>query len=405
MVAELESITRNKTWELVDRPTGSEKKREEDRVCVLHKRLHVLRQTPRAWNVKLDQVLKEMRFEKCMKEPSVYCKTEGGDLLIIAIYVDDLFVTGTSLKVIRQFKEEMSKKFEMSDLGKLTYYLGIEVIQGADGIRIKQERYAQGILRDTKMEACNATQIPMEENLKISKAEDEREIDTTEFRRIGCLRYLLHTRPDLCYAVGVLSRYMHNPRDSHGQAIKHILRYVKETTNYGMFFKKNGSKSVVGYSDSSHNIDLDDGRSTSGHAFYYGSSLITWTSQKQQTVALSSCEAEIMASTEAAKQAIWIKELLSEILSKEGERVKLRIDNKSAIALTKNPVFHGRSKHVLKKYHFIRECVENGHIEVEHVPGVEQKADILTKPLGRIIKKRRGGDGCVVGGRAVQETP
>ncbi|XP_013679978.2 secreted RxLR effector protein 161-like [Brassica napus] len=186
----------------------------------------------------------------------------------------------------------MSKKFEMSDLGKLTYYLGIEVIQGADGIRIKQERYAQGILCDTKMEACNATQIPMEANLKISKAEDEREIDATEFRRIiGCLRYLLHTRPDLCYAVGVLSRYMHNPRDSHGQAIKHILRYVKGTTNYGLFFKRDGSRSVVGYSDSSHNIDLGDGRSASGHAFYYGSSLITWTSQKQQTVALSSCEA------------------------------------------------------------------------------------------------------------------
>ncbi|XP_013594528.1 PREDICTED: uncharacterized mitochondrial protein AtMg00810-like [Brassica oleracea var. oleracea] len=330
-----------------------------------------------------------MRFEKCTKEPSVYCKTEGGDVLIIAIYVDDLFVTGTSLKVIRQFKEEMSKKFEMSDLGKLTYYLGIEVIQGADRIRIKQERYAQGILRDTKMEACNATQIPMEANLKISKAEDEQEIDATEFRRIiGCLRYLLHTRPDLCYAVGVLSRYMHNPRDSHGQAIKHILRYVKGTTNYGLFFKRDGSRSVVGYSDSSHNIDLDDGRSTSGHAFYYGSSLITWTSQKQQTVALSSCEAKFMAATEAAKQAIWIKELLSEILSKEGERVKLRIDNKSAIALTKNPVFHGRSKHVLKKYHFIRECVENGHIEVEHVPGVEQKADILTKPLARIMFKQ-----------------
>ncbi|XP_048622596.1 secreted RxLR effector protein 161-like [Brassica napus] len=239
------------------------------------------------------------------------------------------------------------------------------------------------------MEACNATQILMEANLKISKAEDEREIGATEFRRIkGCLRYLLHTRSDLCYAVGVLSRYMHNPRDSYGQAIKHILRYVKGTTNYGMFFKIDWSRSVVGYSDSSHNIDLDDGRSTSGHAFYYGSSLITWTSQNQQTVALSSCEAEFMAATEAAKQAIWIKELLSEILSKEGENVKLRIDNKSAIALSKNPVFHGRSKHVLKKYHFIRECVENGQIEVEQVPGVEQKVDILTKPLARIMFKQ-----------------
>ena len=109
----------------------------------------------------------------------------------------------------------MSKKFEMSDLGKLTYYIGIEMIQGTNEIRIKQERYSQGILCDTNMEACNATQVPMEANLKISKAEDEQEIDATEFKRIiKYLRYLLHTRPDMCYVVGVLSRYMDNPRDS-----------------------------------------------------------------------------------------------------------------------------------------------------------------------------------------------
>ncbi|XP_048620010.1 secreted RxLR effector protein 161-like [Brassica napus] len=138
----------------------------------------------------------------------------------------------------------------------------------------------------------------MEANMKISKAEDEREIDTAEFRRIiRCLRYLLHTRPDLCYTVGVLSTYMHNLRNSHGQAIKHILWHVKGATNFSLFFKRDGSKSIVGYSDISHNIDLDAGRTMSGHVFYYGSSLITWMSQKQQTVALSSCEAEFMAAT------------------------------------------------------------------------------------------------------------
>ena len=151
MAAELNSITRNKIWELVDRSTGSEKKEEENRVCVLHKTLYVLHQTPRAWNVKVDQVLKEM-----------------------------------------------PKKFEMLDLGELTYYLGIEVIQGADEIPC-----------DIKMKACNATYIPMEANLKISKPEDEREIEATEFtRNVGCLRYLLHTRPDLAYCVRVLSGYM-----------------------------------------------------------------------------------------------------------------------------------------------------------------------------------------------------
>lgn len=369
----------------VTQPEGFEKKGQENRVYKLSKALYGLRQAPRAWNLKLDNTLKEIGFVKCKKEPAVYQKKTKGDILIIAIYVDDLFVTGTSVQVIKRFKEDMSRRFEMSDLGRLSYYLGIEVVQGADGIRIKQEGYAQGILNDNKMETCNLTHVPMESNLKISKAEEEEEINATAYRRtIGCLRYLLHTRPDLSYSVGVLSRYMQSPRTSHGRALKHVLRYVKGTTKFGLFFKKDGARRVIGYSDSSHNIDVDDGRSTSGHVFYYGASPITWTSQKQPTVALSSCEAEFMAATEAAKQAIWLKELLKEILGKEGENVILRVDNKSAIALTKNPVFHGRSKHILSRYHFIRECVENLQIEVEHVPGVEQKADILTKPLGKI---------------------
>ncbi|KFK27017.1 hypothetical protein AALP_AA8G323700 [Arabis alpina] len=134
---------------------------------------------------------------------------------------------------------------------------------------------------------------------------------------------------------------MHSPRESHGQAIKHILRYLRGTTNLGLFFKRDGSRRIIGYSDSSHNIDVDDGRSTSGHVFYLGSSPITWTSQKQPTVALSSCEAEFMAATETAKQAIWLKELMKEVMSID-KKVTLRIDNKSAMALTKNSVFHGR---------------------------------------------------------------
>ena len=165
------------------------------------------------------------------------------------------------------------------------------------------------------MDACNLTHVPMESSLKISKLEEEPEIDAMEYRRtIGCFRYLLHTRPDMAFAVGVLSRYMHSPRETHGKALKHILRYVKGSTNLGLHFKRDGSTRMIGYSDSSHNIDVDDGRSTSGHVFYLGSSPITWTSQKQPTVALSSCEAEFMTATEAAKQAIWLKELMKEIL-------------------------------------------------------------------------------------------
>lgn len=281
----------------------------------------------------------------------------------------------------------MASKFEMSDLGKLTYYLGIEVCQTSEGITLKQSRYAQKILEEVGMADCNLVHTPMETGLKLSKSTEEKDIEATSYRRtIGCLRYLLHTRPDLSYCVGVLSRYMQNPKGSHGAAMKQCLRYLRGTINLGLVFKRSSLKEtkLVGYSDSSYNVDPDDGKSTTGHIFYLNGSPISWCSQKQEIVALSSCEAEFMAGTEAARQAIWLQALLEEVVGSSRERVVIMIDNQSAIALTKNPVFHGRSKHIHTRYHYIRECVENGQIEVKHIPGSEQKADILTKPLGRI---------------------
>lgn len=142
--------------------------------------------------------------------------------------------------------------------------------------------------------------------------------------------------------------------------MKEILRYLQGTLAHGLVFRRaRDDMKLVGYSDSSHNVDEDDGRSTTGHVFYYSGSPITWCSTKQETVTLSSCEAEFMAATEAAKQAIWLQDLLEEIIGKLSEKVTIFIDDKSALALTKNPVFYGRSKHIHRRYHFIRECVEN----------------------------------------------
>ena len=376
----------------VFQPEGFVKKGSEDKVYKLNKALYGLRQAPRAWNNKLNRILLDLQFTKCSKEPSVYRKNVGAHLLVIAVYVDDLFVTGTSLDTINKFKKEMSSTFEMSDLGKLSYYLGIEVVQHSEGIVLNQAQYALKILEDAGMTNCNPTHTPMDISLKASKSENEKEVDATIYRKnVGCLRYLLHTRPDLSYCVGVLSRYMQSPRESHAIAMKQCLRYLKGTTTLGLVYNRCvASPKLVGYSDSSHNVDPDDGRSTMGHVFYLGESPISWCSGKQDVVACSSCEAEFMAGTEAAKQAIWLQDLLSEIAGTSCEKVTICIDNQSAIALTKNPVFHGRSKHIHRRFHFIRECVENGHIEVIHVPGNEQRADILTSTWENQVQGNEG---------------
>jgi hypothetical protein len=313
----------------------------------------------------------------------VYRRTVNSHLILVGVYVDDLIVTGSSKSLIVDFKRAMSTKFDMSDLGKLNYYLGIEVFQQEDSIVIKQEAYARKVLEETRMDDCNLTHVPIEPNLKLTKAEDETDVQPTEYRKVvGCLRYLLHTRPDMAFSVGMVSRYMQQPKTSHLAALKQILRYLKGTMSYGIKYTK-GNNILTGYSDSSHNVDLDDGKSTTGHVFYHGNSPITWCSQKQGTVALSSCEAEYMAASAGACQAIWLRNMMSELVGKQVPKVTLKVDNTSAIALVKIPVFHNRSKHIRTRYHQIRECVEEGEIVVEHVAGNEQKADILTKGLAR----------------------
>ena len=177
---------------------------------------------------------------------------------------------------------------------------------------------------------------------------------------------------------------MHNPKESHKAALKQVLHYLKDTLSYRLKFDAGSQEGLIGYSDCSYNVDPDDGKSTTGHIFYLGGNLITWCSKKKETVALSSCEAKFMAATEASKQTIWLKDLLGEVFGRVNDKVVIRIDNKSAIALSKNPTFHRRSKHIHTRFHFIRECVEKDLVSVEHVAGVKQNADILTKALGRI---------------------
>nr|GEY19389.1 ribonuclease H-like domain, reverse transcriptase, RNA-dependent DNA polymerase [Tanacetum cinerariifolium] len=168
------------------------------------------------------------------------------------------------------------------------------------------------------------------------------------------------------------------------KAIRQVLRYVKGTKDYGITYKHNGGNKIHGYNDSSYGVNTQEGKRTTGIIFYYGESPISWSTQKQANVALSSCESEFIAATAAATQALWLNRLLSKLTHSEEYKVTIRVDNKSAITLMKNPVFHRRSKHIDTKCNFIRECVEREDIQVEFVSGEYQKADILTKALLKI---------------------
>jgi hypothetical protein len=367
----------------VAQPPGFHIEGKEQKVLKLHKALYGLKQAPRAWNEKLDKTLVDLGFEKCPLEPAMYKRSK----LIVGVYVDDLIITGPSTTEIGKFKEQMKNLFSMSDLGLLSYYLGIEVKQMSSGIFLSQSGYAARILQKSGMEKCNPVQAPMEAGLHLSKSSTCKHVDSTLYRSIiGSLRYLTHTRPDITYAVGIASRFMEKPASDHLAVVKHILRYVKGTQSFGCFFRKKreAPMQLCGYSDSDHAGDVDDRKSTSGVIFYLNSSPVSWTSQKQKVVALSSCEAEYVAAASAACQGVWLRRLLASLTGVEAEQVTLKVDNESAIALIKNPVHHDRTKHIDIKYHYIRDCVENGSTVVEHVRTGDQLADILTKPLGRV---------------------
>lgn len=232
------------------------------------------------------------------------------------------------------------------------------------------------------MDGATPIRTQIAERLEIRKKGIGGMINPTYFRSlVASLRYLTSTRPDIVYAVEILSRFMEKPYQSHLQAAKRILRYLSGTRNHGILYSHIDNFNLFGYTDSDWAGDIETRKSTSGYVFYLGDGVISWSSKKQQVVALSTAEAEYISVTNGACHAVWLRRMLKEL--KHGQKTPTTIlcDNKSAIALTNNPVFHGRSKHIDIKYHYVRELVKEGEVELQFCSSEEQVADIMTKPL------------------------
>ncbi|XP_026400076.1 uncharacterized protein LOC113295966 [Papaver somniferum] len=284
----------------------------------------------------------------------------------VCLYVDDLIFTSNSSDMINKFREDMVKEFEMTDLGLMPYFLVIEVQQTERGIFINQQRYADRILKRFKMDNCNPILTPVQERLKLKKYGSGELVNPTDYKcPLGCLRYLTAKRPDIRYAVGLVSRFMESPRQSHLQAAKCILKYVKGTTSMGILYTVSEEPKLVGYTDSDWAGDTEGRKSTPGYAFHLGTRFFSWSSKKQQVVALSTTEAEYIVVGNCATQAVWLRMMLKYLFHEQVTPTTIICDNNSSISLTKNPVLHGRSKHIDIKYYYIRELVSNKEIAVE----------------------------------------
>lgn len=206
----------------------------------------------------------ELGFVRCPYEHAVYTKKINVEVLIIAIYIDDILITGTSRPTFDDFKAQMSERFEMSDLGLLSHYLGIEIRQTSGNIELKQTSYAKRILEKAGLVECNPTRYPMDPKEIITRDEGGKEVDATVFKSmVGGLRYLVHTRPKIAFSVGIISRFMEKPTSIHLKAEKRILRYVKRTLQFGLTYTKDcGNNILSGYSDSDLACHIEDRRST-----------------------------------------------------------------------------------------------------------------------------------------------
>ncbi|PKU65364.1 Retrovirus-related Pol polyprotein from transposon TNT 1-94 [Dendrobium catenatum] len=371
-------------------PPGFIDQHHPNAVCKLQKSLYGLKQAPRQWFQKLTSFLQSKGFTISRADPSLLILDTNSTQLFILIYVDDFLVTGNDPVAIQNLLQQLQSQFALKQLGNISLFLGIQVLQSTSGYFLSQKHYASKLIIDAGFENCKPAPTPIApESQKTGKISPPFH-DPTLYRRLaGSLQYLSITRPDIAFATNRVCQHMQQPTDQDFKALKRLLRYIKGTLSYGLPISV-GSLELHSYSDADWASDSSDRKSISGFCTFLGPNLISWTVKKQTTVAKSSTEAEYRSLSAATSEVIWLRRLAAELHLPQPYPTTIHCDNTSAIAIAKNPVFHARTKHIEIDYHFIRQQISTGEIKLVHISSKDQVADIFTKPfsLTRFIDLR-----------------
>ncbi|GJY51723.1 retrovirus-related pol polyprotein from transposon TNT 1-94 [Tanacetum coccineum] len=367
----------------VSQPEGFVDPDHPTHVYRLKKALYHLKQAPRAWYDTLSRFLLDNKFSKGAVDPTLFTRKTGKHILLVQIYVDDIIFASTDPKACEIFSYEMSSKFQMSMMGQMSFFLGLQVSQNPGGIFINQSKFALEILKKFGMDSCDPVDTPMVDRLKLDEDPLGIPVDQTRFRSmVGSLMYLTASRPDLVFAVCMCARYQASPTKKHLEALKRVFRYLRGTINWGLWYPKDTAMALTAYADADHAGCQDTRRSTSGSAQFLGDKLVSWSSKKQKSTAISTTEVEYIAMSGCCAQILWMRSQLTDY-GFVFNKIPLYCDNRSAIALCCNNVQHSRSKHIDIRHHFIREQVEKGVVELYFVTTDYQLADIFTKALPR----------------------
>ena len=365
-------------------------------VCRLRKTLYGLKQSGRHWYQKLVEImLTHLGFSRCDVDQAVFFRREGRAIIVVLVHVDDCTIAATSITLIADFKARISEHVEITDLGELHWLLGIEIKRDRERhtIHLSQRSYIDSILRRYGLQDLKPVSIPMDVNIRLTTAQSPSttaEIaqmrDVPYHEAVGSLMYAaLGTCPDIAFAVQTVSRFSMKPGPVHWEAVKRIFRYLKGTMelwlSYGM-----SRMDLTGYTDADGSM-AEDRHAISGYAFLIHGGAVSWSAKRQEIIALSTTEAEYVAITHAAKEALWLRVLLSQLFELDLNTTTLFSDNKSAIELTKDHQYHARTKHIDIRFHFIRYIVENGSIRLVYCPTDDMTADMLTKALPSVKAK------------------
>jgi hypothetical protein len=365
-----------------------------EKKCKLNKALYGLKQAARAWHIKLLTTLKELGFSQGLGDRCIFYKDRPEGRIIVLFYVDDALVAAMTVEGIDWLFTELSKRFDLRNLGPASQFLGREIVRDRKfrTLTVTQCAYTKKIIAKFGMEEANPRLMPMCAGAVFKRTQAPKELLKDEEQAafaeiIGSLLYLAaHTRPDIAYAVGALSRYMTKPSNDHWRAAKGIVRYLAGTVQEGITFGQRQAR-VEGYCDSDFAGDIETRRSRSGYIFMFGGGAFAWNSKLQTTVATSTAGAEYVAGAAAAKMALYVQKLMADF-AQDREVIQIKIDNQGALMMINAGIDTPRTKHISVAYHFVRESCLRQEIEFVACKTGDQAADFMTKSLGRQMLNR-----------------
>ncbi|GJX54418.1 putative ribonuclease H-like domain-containing protein [Tanacetum coccineum] len=348
----------------VSQPPGFLDPKYPQKVYKVVKALYGLHQAPRAWYATLSTFLLKNGYRRGTIDKTLFIKKDKHDIILVQVYVDDIIFGSTKKSWCDDFEALMKSKFQMSSMGELTFFLGLQVKQKEDGIFISQDKYVAEILKKFDFANVKTASTPIETQKPLVKDEEASDVDVHLYRSmIGSLMYLTASRPDIMFAVCACSRFQVTPKSSHLSAVKRIFRYLKGKPKLGLWYPRVSSFDLESYSDSDYARANLDRKSTTGGCQFLGRRLISWQCKKQTIVATSTTEAEYVAAASCCGQVLWIQNQMLDY-GFNFINTKIYIDNESTICIVKNPVYHSKTKHIAIRHHFIRDAYEKKTIQV-----------------------------------------